>query len=314
MERAAFAGVLDGTDEVDALVNSDDAIEFADLAHRLAEVLMWNGEFGRSLELYHRVFDDLLPRGAAINEPEALIWYTFANFWEGGLDAAAAIAERARKDLDKGRSVHTRSHVMGGRALVMMGRGDWTGLLEMTNEFETMLAEHPDAAFCLLGAAAIGYGATARLVSDIALPNDLARDAAQMVEGSTLIQASSVMLPEAILGDLAAVDRGSEAYAPGLRLFDRANVSDVLHLIPALSAVMTERWDAACRADGAVGVLAPQVGAGSRTRYSRPSRKSVPASRRRATRSCVRWAMSASASCLASVPGHVSPQARRSNS
>ena len=46
-----------------------------------------------------------------------------------------------------------------------------------------------------------------------------------------------------MVGDVAAVDRGARAYAAGLRLFDRAEVSDVLHLVPAVSAVMTERWE-----------------------------------------------------------------------
>jgi hypothetical protein len=125
----------------------------------------------------------------------------------------------------------------------MTGRGDWPGLLALTDEFESMLAAHPDEAFCLIGASAIGFGGAARLVSGIALPNDLAKDAARMVEASDLIQASSIMLPEAMLGDVAAVDRGAAAYASGLRLFDRADVSDVLHLVPTLAAVMTERWE-----------------------------------------------------------------------
>ena len=243
MERAAVDSVLDGTEEVFAFVESADAVRFAEAAHRLAQVLMWNGEFERSLELYHRVFDDLLPRGGAINEPEALFWYTLVNFWSGDLDQAIVVAERERQDLAKGRSTHTESHVIGARALVTIGRGDWAGMLELTGEFEAMLAAHPDEQFCLVGASAIGYGATARLLSGVALQNDLAKDAARMVEGSELIQASSIMLPGAMVGDVAAVDRGARAYAAGLRLFDRAEVSDVLHLVPAVSAVMTERWE-----------------------------------------------------------------------
>jgi hypothetical protein len=66
---------------------------------------------------------------------------------------------------------------------------------------------------------------------------------ARLVDDSELAQASSIMLPMAMLGDVDAVVRGLEAYRPGLRLVDRARSWDPIDLVPALTAVMLERWD-----------------------------------------------------------------------
>jgi hypothetical protein len=64
-----------------------------------------------------------------------------------------------------------------------------------------------------------------------------------MIEASELVQASSIMVAQAMLGDLETVERGIGAYAAGLRLVDRAAAFDVIQLMPAVSAVMMERWD-----------------------------------------------------------------------
>jgi class 3 adenylate cyclase/tetratricopeptide (TPR) repeat protein len=243
MEQAALAGDASGADEVLGFLDSDDAVKFADAAHRLAQVLMWSGEFSRSVALYDRVFNELLPRGGVFNEPESMIWYAQAAFFGGDLQLARAMRDKAQSDLAKGRSVHTQSHVLGIRSLVALGQGDWPELLRVTEEIEALLAAHPDDSFCLVGGCSVGFGGTARLLAGIQLPNDLARDAARMIGGSEMVQASSIMLAEAIRGDVKAVDRGLTAYAPGNRLVDRAPAFDVIHLLPAVAAVMLERWD-----------------------------------------------------------------------
>ncbi len=240
---ASVRGDATGTDEVGTFLESDDPLRFADAGHRLAQVLMWNGELARSLELYGRVFDDLLPRGALINEPEARIWYALASFFAGDLQLASQLRDRADADLAKGRSVHTQSHVLGIRSLVALGQGDWSQLLHVTEEIEAVLAAHPHDGFCLVGGSAVGFGGAARLRAGLPVPNDLAADAARMIDESELVQASSIMLAKAMAGDERAVEHGAQAYASGLRLVDRASVWDVIHLQPAITAVMLERWD-----------------------------------------------------------------------
>ena len=243
MERAAYTGDPAGTDEVLSFLESDDAVRYADAGHRMGQTVLWSGDLTRSLELYRRVFEDLLPRGALINEPEALMWYSLTLFWAGDLSGAREMAGRFRADLAKGRSPHIRSHVLGVESLIALGSGDWDWLLRIIEELEAFIAAHPDDSFCLVGGAAIGYGAAARLRAGIALPNDMAADAARMMESSELVRASSILLPEAMLGDVEAIERGLLAYEPGLPLADRAAVWDVLHLLPAMTWVMLERWD-----------------------------------------------------------------------
>jgi len=242
-ERTAFTGDPTGTDEVLALLEIDDPVPLADAAHRTAQMLTWAGAFDRSLELYGRVFGELQPRGAIFNLHEALLWYAYTAFAVGDLGLAREDCQKAQADLARGRSVHTQSHVIALRALLALSSGDWSGLLAANDEFEALVHAHPDEGYCILGGSVVGLGGVARLMAGIVLPNDLAADAARMVDDSELVAASSILLPSAMLGDEAAVDRGIAAYAPGLRLVDRAEVWDVMHLWPALATVMTERWD-----------------------------------------------------------------------
>src|SRR4029078_1393953 len=74
-ERDSFTGDVSGTDEVMRLVDSPAAVRFADAAHRMGMLYLWNGEPSRSLELYEKVVERLLPAGAILYEPEALLVY-----------------------------------------------------------------------------------------------------------------------------------------------------------------------------------------------------------------------------------------------
>lgn len=89
----------------------------------------------------------------------------------------------------------------------------------------------------------MGYGAVGRLISGQPLPTDIEAQAARMVEESELVQGSSILLPKAMLGEVDAVKRGLAAYAPGLRLWDRAAVWDVCHVMPAIALTMLDKPD-----------------------------------------------------------------------
>ena len=75
---------------------------------------MWSGDFTRSLQIYQRVIEDLLPNGGAINEPEATLFYGLDAILAGDLELAGSLVARVEADLAKGRSAHTHSHADRG--------------------------------------------------------------------------------------------------------------------------------------------------------------------------------------------------------
>jgi tetratricopeptide (TPR) repeat protein len=241
-ERAGFTNDLEGTDEISAFVESADAIRFADAAHRTAQIYLWNGQVARAVELNRIVFERLLPGGAVINEPEALVWFALAAFNAGDLSEADALADRLMVEATR-RRAHTRQHAFGVKALLPLARGNWEAVTAAAGGLEELVDANPDAGFCLLGGAAAGYGAIADLLSGRPLPSRLDAFLARLVPESTLIQTSAVMVPKVMTGDHAALHDGLRGYAPGLRLIDRQRYWDVCDLMPAIALTMSERWD-----------------------------------------------------------------------
>jgi class 3 adenylate cyclase/tetratricopeptide (TPR) repeat protein len=242
MERAAFTNDVAGADEINRFVESPDAVRFADAAHRMAQVYLWNGKVARAMALSETVFERLVPTGAAINEPEALVWYSLAAFNAGDLARADALADRLLEEATR-RSAHTRQHAYGLNALLLLARGAWDRVTATTRELRQLVDANPDTGFCLVGAAAAGYGAIAEVLGGRPLPEGLDAFLARLIPEETLIQASSLMVPKIMAGDRAALPDGLRAYAPDLRLWDRQRAWDVCDLMPAIALTMLERWD-----------------------------------------------------------------------
>lgn len=242
-DRAAFTGDSSAIDEVIRLVDSADAVPFADAAQRLAQVLLWAGQLQTALDLYQKVFRELIPAGAVINEAEALVWYGLGAFEAGDLALARTVVERFREALARGGSPHTRSHLLGLRALITFGSGDWDELSGTCAAIDELVGANPQASFCLIACTGLGYGAAAAIRRGRPVGVDLSAAARRMVPMSELVQASSIMLPNAMLGDADAVERGLGAYSPGLGLLDRATTWDVCHVIPAVALAVLGKWE-----------------------------------------------------------------------
>jgi class 3 adenylate cyclase/tetratricopeptide (TPR) repeat protein len=240
-ERATFTGELDGADEIARFVESPDAVRFADAAHRMAMASLWNGKVARALELYQTVFERLVPAGGIVNEPEGLIWYALSTLHTGDVGGGDALADRLLEEAAR-RSVHTRQHAYALKAFMLLARGSWDILTKVTHELAELVDANPDASFCLIGASGCAYGAIADRLDDRQVDR-LDELVVRMVPESTLIQASSLMLPKVMAGDEDALAAGLAAYAPGLRLWDRARAWDHFDLIPAIALTMLERWD-----------------------------------------------------------------------
>lgn len=242
MERAAFTNDLAGADEIMRFVESPEAVRFAETAHRMAQVYVWNGKIARAMELYQTVFDRLVPDGGVINEPEALLWYAVAAFNAGDLRRADALAERL-VDVATHRSAHTRQHSYSLTALLLLARGAWDDVTTTTRELVHLVDANPDTGFCLLGAATAGYGAIADILAGRPLLKRLNEFVARVIPESELIQASSVMVPKVMAGEQVALSDAFRSYASDLPLGDRQRVWDVCDLMPAIALTMLERWD-----------------------------------------------------------------------
>jgi class 3 adenylate cyclase/tetratricopeptide (TPR) repeat protein len=242
VERASFTNEVAGTEEVTHFAESAEAARFADAAHRLAQIYLWNGKVSGALELYQTVFERLLPGGAIINEPEALMTYGAAEFNAGDLGRADALADRLNEEAVR-RSAHTRQHALSLKALLLLAEGAWESVSATARELTQLVDANPDTGFCLIGASAVGYGAIADLIAGRQLPKGLAKKVARMVPESRLIQASSVMLPRVMAGTRTAMTNGIKAYASDLRLWDRARAWDVCDLMPAIGLTVAQRWD-----------------------------------------------------------------------
>ena len=242
MERAAWTNDVAGADEISRFVESPDAAQFAEAAHRMAQVYLWHAKITSATTLYTTIFERLVPAGAIIKEPEALLWFSLAASHAGDLGRADALAERLRIEAIRF-SPHTRQHALGLRAWLRVARGAWDDVTATTRELEQLVDANPDTGFCLMGAAAFGYGAIADVLAGRPLPGGLDVIVARVETESTLIQASSVMLPKVMAGEQSAYVDGLRAYAPDLRLVDRQRVWDVCDLMPAITLTIMERWD-----------------------------------------------------------------------
>jgi hypothetical protein len=207
----------------------------------MAQVYLWNGKIATAIGLYETVFERLLPAGAVINEPEALFWYGVAAFNAGDLRGAEVLAERL-VDAANRRSGHTRQHAYALTALPLLGRGAWDDVTRTTRELWDLVDANPDASFCLLGAAAVGYGAIADVLAGRSLPDGLDALVARVIPESTPGQGSSLMVPKVMANEPAMLRDPLRPYAPDRRPWD-PRVSDVCDLMPAIALTMLQRWD-----------------------------------------------------------------------
>jgi class 3 adenylate cyclase len=242
-ERSSYTNDPSAGDEIKRLLRRPDAIAFADAAQRMATVYSWVGRLGDSIALFEDVFDRLIPAGAHIfNAHDARVWYAAAAFAAGDLDRARRITDVIDADTER-RSVHTRSHFFTQRAQIDLGVGAWEGVLKADRELRDLAERNPDASFCLLSAAAIGYAAATEVLMSRPLRTDIDAQVLRQESDSEQIRAAAVLLPKVMSGDAGALADGLRSYVPDLRLADRFRVWDPTELMPAIALTMLERWD-----------------------------------------------------------------------
>ena len=241
-QRAVFSRDTVASAEALAIVeHAVDPAPFAEAFHRLALAQFIAGGIAQARSLLEHVFDRLQAAGARFNEPEALTYRTLLIFHLGDLARASAVADR-NLEISDGRSPHTQSHALAGRALVQFGRGDWAGVSSTASRLEALVVRHPEASWCLLGAGAAWQGAVADIFAGRGLTQSSVELVGRLVPQSPSVQASSLMIPRIMVGAPWLEGEALAAYAPKARLWDRQEVWDPCRIQLALANALLARW------------------------------------------------------------------------
>ena len=241
--RAVFDHDHEASAEALAIVEAaPDPAPYAEAFHRLAMAQFYAGDIAQARSLFDRCLDRLLAMGARVNEPEALTFRTLLVFHLGDLAGAESMADRVL-EISAQRSPHTESHALGARALVQFGRGDWSGLSRTASQIADLVGRHPEATWCLIGAAPAWQGAVADVLTGRGLPQVAVDLVSRMVPNSAKVQASSLMIPRIMAGMPWSEAEALAAYAPKARFWDTQEWWDPCDIQLALAYALLRRWD-----------------------------------------------------------------------
>ncbi len=242
-QRAGFTRDHQASAEALAIVETAaDPSPYAEAFHRLALAQFNAGDIASARSLFERVCDRLLATGARINEPEALTYRTLLLFHLGDLATADVVVDRLL-EISEQRSPHTESHGLAAQALVQFGRGDWPGVSRTASRIADLVGRHPQATWCLLGAAAVWQGAVAGVLGGQGLQPGAVELVSRMMPQSASVQASSLMIPRIMAGLQWSETVALAAYDPKARLWDRQEVWDPCRIQLALAYALLRRWD-----------------------------------------------------------------------
>ena len=190
-----------------------------------------------ALDLAFRLRDE----GASLNLPEALNWRANALFHSGQLARAEADADRLL-EISQTMSPHTRQHALATKARVLLGRGDWAGVVEKADALRSLFRAHPDDTFCIVGATGIADGATAQIVRAGRPPDDLQPLMLRVLPDAPGIRAASLLVPLVLSSGEVAEDDARHAYAREVPIFEREQVWDPTEMHWAIAFVARRQW------------------------------------------------------------------------
>lgn len=244
VQQASFAGYdpAMAAETVRLAEGSPDATQYANVLQHAATVFIEAGEIGLAEATYERM-DQLVESGGQINESDyALMWRAVLSFFAGDLARAAAVADRLL-DVSATRNAHVRQHARGTKALVLLGRGDWSGVSEIARDTAGLLVSNPGVGFCLIGAATFAYGAMADLLAQKDLPESLPGFVERCVPESAAVRANTLLVPYVMARRISDIDPlALESWRPGQRPWDR-QVWDPYGFNLSIALTMLERWD-----------------------------------------------------------------------
>jgi hypothetical protein len=242
VQRGVFMNDRDVLPEISRLLESGaDLSTRADALWRLALVhFAVTEDLAQGLRALDLAFD-LAAAGASFNLPEALMWRSSAYFHAGDLARADADADRLL-EIGHTMSPHTRQHGMGSKARVLLGRGDWRGVVQQADQLRSLVRESPDDSFCLVGANLMAYAAIAQIIEGGRASEDLESLILRIVPQATATRAATLLVPLVLSSREAAEDEAHRAYAPETPISERNSIWDLTETHWAIAHVVRQQW------------------------------------------------------------------------
>ena len=242
VQRSVFLNNGEALPEISRLLERGaDLSTRADALWRLAIVhFTVTEDLDQALKAIDLAFN-LAAAGASFNLPEALLWRSAARFHAGDLARAAADADRLL-DISQTMSPHTRQHAMGTKARVLLGSGDWRGVIELADDLRSLMREYPDDSFCIVGASLIAYGATAEIALGTTASEDIEALILRMIPESPAIRAATLLVPLAMSARQVAEDEAHRAYSPETAVSDREQIWDLIEANWAITYAVRKQW------------------------------------------------------------------------
>jgi tetratricopeptide (TPR) repeat protein len=224
-------------DALEIVRASKDPRTHADALQRLAIVRMWSGDIAGARDVYRRV-DELVARGAWVNEVEVMWWRGLSCYLAGDLREVERLSSRLTQVAAR-RSAHLRSHALALVGHLQFARGDWDGLIALGAEVTDLVNSNPRTPFCLAAAGAVGYAVVAEAMRGRS-PAPIDEFVARMAPESTAVRDGNLFLPMAIAGrDCGGLSTAT--FDPTAVVWDR-EVVDPLGLKLVMAVVIQERW------------------------------------------------------------------------
>jgi class 3 adenylate cyclase len=238
--RLGFLGSAPGLEEaLDAANSTTDLGQLGEALVSLATVKSLEGDLVAALATCDRI-DELIRRGAKVDEHQALLWRFMALYHSGELDAAGRVAERAAM-LMPGQSPHYQSHTLGMRSWVAVARARWTEVATLGAETGKLVSDNPSLGFCLVGAGAASWGVVGDVLHGGGVSGSLEPLLYRMVPESGPIRASILFLPSAMVGSDRWLADAAGAYRASTQFWDRQEW-DQFGVSLAIGLTVLERW------------------------------------------------------------------------
>jgi hypothetical protein len=131
---------------------------------------------------------------------------------------------------------------MGTKARVLLGKGDWPGVIQQADALRSLVRENPEDSWWIAGANLLGYGAVAEIVERGRASDDLAAFMVRLLPESPATRAATLLVALVMSSQQVSEDDAHRAYAREMPIFDREAVWDLTETNWAIAHVVRDQW------------------------------------------------------------------------